>query len=357
MFRVETTLLPDTRIVEWRKGQCVRTLVSQYVAYLDGRIEEVAVDFYAQADDGSVWYFGEDVCNYADGVVRDTSGTWLAGKEGPAAMIMPAAPRVGDVHRPENIPGLVFEEVAVKEIAKTVAGPRGPVSGALVGRELHDDGTFSDKVFAPGYGGFFTAHEGDVEALAFAVPTAALSGSVPRELARLLSRANAIFAAAGVERWQVASANLTTMRAGWDAYRARGVPPRLVVPTSAGLAALSKAMAARDSQRARNAAFDVVQAALDLELAYRPPAQIDLARFDLWLRQILVDAAARDRSAVSGDLATLEWIRDRIAHTLASVAVTRIDTHLEKLRDEVVDGDLAAAARTAAALRKALPPE
>jgi len=338
VFRVETTLLPDTRIVEWRKGQCVRTLVSQYVAYLDGRIEEVALDFYAPADDGSVWYFGEDVCNYADGVVRDTSGTWLAGKEGPAAMIMPAAPRVGDVHRPENIPGLVFEEVAVKEIAKTVAGPRGPVSGALVGRELHDDGTFSDKVFAPGYGGFFMAHEGDVEALAFAVPTAALSESVPRELARLLSRANAIFAAAGVERWQVASANLTTMRAGWDAYRACGVPPRLVAPTSAGLAALSKAMAARDSQRART-------------------AQIDLARFDLWLRQILVDAAARDRSAVSGDLATLEWIRDRIAHTLASVAVTRIDTHLEKLRDEVVDGDLAAAARTAAALRKALPPE
>ena len=71
-------------------GQCVRTLVSQYFAYLDGRIQEVALDFYAQADDGSVWYFGEDVYNYRHGVVADTSGTWLAGKEGPAAMIMPA---------------------------------------------------------------------------------------------------------------------------------------------------------------------------------------------------------------------------------------------------------------------------
>ena len=36
-FRVETTLLPDTRIIEWSPGQCVKTLVSQYVAYLDGR--------------------------------------------------------------------------------------------------------------------------------------------------------------------------------------------------------------------------------------------------------------------------------------------------------------------------------
>jgi hypothetical protein len=175
-FRTETTLLPDTRIVEWSPGQCVKTLVSQYVAYLDGRIQEAALDFYAQADDRSVWYFGEDVYNYESGAVADTSGTWLAGKEGPAAMIMPGDPKVGDVHRPENIAGLVWEEVAVKTIGKTVDGPRGRVAGALVGRELHDDGTFSDKLFAPGYGEFYTAHEGDVEALALAVPTDALPG-------------------------------------------------------------------------------------------------------------------------------------------------------------------------------------
>ena len=178
-FRTETTLLDDTRIIEWAPGQCVKTLVSQYVAYLDGRIQEVALDYYAQADDGSVWYFGEDVFNYEDGVIADTSGTWLAGKEGPAAMIMPARPKLGDVSRPENIAGLVWEEVAVKTIGKTVSGPFGPVRGAMVGRELHDDGSFSDKVFAPGYGEFYTAHEGDVEALAVAVPTDARSGPVP----------------------------------------------------------------------------------------------------------------------------------------------------------------------------------
>lgn len=96
----------------------------------------------------------------------------------------------------------------------------------------------------------------------------------------------------------------------------------------------------------------MAQAALDLELSYRPPAAIDRARFDLWLRQVVVDASARDRSSVSSDLATLEWIRDRIAYTLDSVAVTRIDTGLEKLRDHVVDRDLPAASRTASTLRK-----
>src|SRR5687767_15106183 len=54
-FRTEVTLLPNPRIIEWQ-GMRVATLVSQYVAFLDGRIEEVAYDYYAQADDGSVWY-------------------------------------------------------------------------------------------------------------------------------------------------------------------------------------------------------------------------------------------------------------------------------------------------------------
>ncbi len=56
-FRTEVTLLPETQIIEW-EGQRVETLVSQYNAFLDGRIQEVAYDYYAQADDGSVWYFG-----------------------------------------------------------------------------------------------------------------------------------------------------------------------------------------------------------------------------------------------------------------------------------------------------------
>ncbi|MDQ3227080.1 MAG: hypothetical protein M3Q50_10680, partial [Chloroflexota bacterium] len=109
-FRTEVTLLPETKTIEWN-GQSVEVLVSQYAAFLDGRIHEVALDWYAQADDGSVWYFGEDVFNYEDGAVADTNGTWLAGQDGPAAMIMPADPRAGDVYRPENIPGAVYEEV------------------------------------------------------------------------------------------------------------------------------------------------------------------------------------------------------------------------------------------------------
>ena len=92
-FHTETTLLPYTRLFEWPAGHQVETLVSQYVAFLDGKIQEVALDYYAQADDGSVWYFGEDVLD------------------------------------------------------KTVTGPSGSLEGAMVGEELHADGKVSDKVF------------------------------------------------------------------------------------------------------------------------------------------------------------------------------------------------------------------
>ena len=121
---------------------------------MNGRILEVATDFYAQADDGSVWDFGENVDNYEDGVIVDHEGTWLAGKDGPPGMIMPADPQVGDVYRPENIRGLVFEEVTVKRTGVTVNGPRGPVPGAVFVQERLMEGTIEDKIFAPGYGEF-----------------------------------------------------------------------------------------------------------------------------------------------------------------------------------------------------------
>ena len=74
-------LLPEPKVIDV-DGQKVETLVSQFVSYLDGRIHEVALDWYAQDDAGNVWYFGEDVFNYEDGVVADTDGTWIAARTG-----------------------------------------------------------------------------------------------------------------------------------------------------------------------------------------------------------------------------------------------------------------------------------
>ena len=227
-FRTEVTLLPETQIIEW-EGQRVETLVSQYNAFLDGRIQEVAYDYYAQADDGSVWYFGEDVFDFIDGAIVVTEGTWRAGRDGPAAMIMPGDPQVGDVYRTENAPGFVFEEVTVRSVDQTLKGPTGPIEGGLLADELHSDGKIEQKVFAPGYGEFYTSGGGDVEALALAVPTDALDGEVPAELTTLSDGALEIFDAAGSGDWAAASASIRDMEAAWKTYRAGDVP-RLIDP-------------------------------------------------------------------------------------------------------------------------------
>ncbi len=375
-LRVVATLLPETKTIEWN-GQQVETLESQYVAYLDGRIAEVALDWYAQDDNGSVWYFGEDVFNYEDGVIADNEGTWLAGKDGPVAMIMPNDPQVGDVYLPENIPGIVFEEVTVKSINEVMHGPRGHVNGSIIVEELHMDGTYEDKIFAPGYGEFLVCVEGELEAVALAVPTDALPGPTPAELVILSTGAADIFNAAHSEDWGAASESVDAMIAAWDTYQAGDVPGMLDARMSSALVVLVASVDARQPEEARQAAIDVARACLDLQLQYRPPAEIDLARFDLWVCQLIIDVAADDPGAVAGDAANLKWIWDRFAHTLDSSDVnrisiqpgpgsklsrgwcdssdiSRIDTQLDDLRTAADSGDLVAAADRAAKLRDAL---
>ena len=336
-LKIETTLLPETRVVEWSPGQCVRTLVSQFVAYKAGRIEEVALDHYAQDDAGAVWYFGEDVFNYSHTGIADTEGTWLAGKEGPAAMIMPARAHVGNVNRSENIPGLVFEEVTTKKVGVTVRGPRGPVAGAIVGSELHDDGTREDKYFAPGYGEFRSAGDGDLEAMALAVPTDTRPGPTPPALTRLFDAAIDVYDAKTAKSRRSGARRAAK---AWRAYRSPGLPTRLVAPTNRAVTRLVR-------RPSRATAVRAAQAALDLQLQYRPPTEIDRDRLSLWARQVLVDAARHDPGAVNGSVTTMEWIRDRITRAVDPVTLVRIDHRLGEMRLDVTDGKLRAAARTA----------
>jgi hypothetical protein len=354
-LRIETVLLPEPKVVDVG-GEKVETLVSQFVSYLDGRIHEVALDWYAQDDAGNVWYFGEDVFNYEEGVVADTDGTWIAGEDGPPGMIMPADPQVGQAYRPENIPDLVFEEVTVKTLDLTVDGPRGPVTGAMVGTENHLlEGNYEDKTFAPGYGEFTSGVGANLEALALAVPTDAQPGGVPPELEAISQGATEVFAAADSGDWEAATQSLDAMTAAWEAHRASGtVPPLLDVQMGQALDALRgnalmPAVDDRNREGARNAALDVEIAALDLELQYRPPAEVDLGRFAVWANQLAVDSTSdeADPGQVAGDVSSLEWIWDRIAHRLDQADVDAIGGQLEELRVAADAEDTDAAAEAA----------
>jgi hypothetical protein len=349
-LKIETTLLPETKTVQWG-GQRVQALQSQFCAYLKGRITEVAVDLYAQADDGSVWYLGEDVVDYELGVAATTEGTWRVGLDGPAAMIMPAHPRVGDVYRTENIPSVAFEQVTVKQIGVTVNGPSGPIHGAMVGQELHqDEAALEPKTFAPGHGEWFSGGGHDFEANALAVPADALPGSAPAELTTLSSGADHVLDTARANDWTAASATVKSMTSAWDTFRTGAVPERLGAQLSHALDALTAAVGGRNSHTAAQAALDVANATLDLQLRYRPVVQINQARLELWARQLLVDAAAKNAAAVQGDVTTLAWIRDRIA--LNSADGNGINDQLRYLRSVADANEFEVAMVQAARLRE-----
>ena len=352
-FRSETTLLPVTDKIRWN-GRQIETLVSQYVAYADGRLEEVARDRYAQADDGSVWYFGEDVMDYERGAVALTEGTWLAGREGPASMIMPAHPKVGDVFRLENIPGIVFEEVHVGAVGRTVQATAGPVDGAILAEELHSDGSYDHKIYAPGYGEFRTTGSGDLEALAVAVPADTLPGPAPSALNDLLTGSIGILELARLGDWEGVPSVLARMQREWSALLTRRRPPLVPSRLSGALARLARGAKQRKVERIAQPSIDVAQSTLDLLLRYRPPVEINAARFRLWTQQLRVDAAAQDLAGVTGDVAVLEWIRDRFASALPAIARADFDNRVRDLRTAVDARNLPAAADHAARLASRL---
>jgi hypothetical protein len=352
-LRVEITPLPRSKSIEWKRTR-IETLVSHFIAFLDGRIVETAVDFFAQADDGAVWYLGEDVFNYEDGVVANNEGTWLAGKDGPGGMIMPADPHEGDVFRPENIPGLVFEEVTIKSTERTVDGPRGRIDGAVVTQEHLMDDTFEGKIFAPGYGEFQVRAEDEFAAVAIATPIDSASGPTPTELEEVIARAEDVFEAVQAEDWRKAADAQAELSGAWDAYRQQRVPPLLAMHLEERLVALDKGISSRDSSETSQAAIDVAQSGADLLLRHLSAAEVDLVRLDVWARQLLLDAADGSSGEVAGDVATLEAIWVRSGHSVSQPVSGDIEEALAALRAAADAGKLGEAVEAVTDFRQAV---
>jgi hypothetical protein len=106
-IRSVRTLLGRTK--EFRVGgQVVRAAIVEDRAFEDGRLHEVALDYYAQADDGTVYYLGEDVDIYDKTGKRVVShdGAFLYGRDTQTLGIaMPANPSPGVRFTFERIPG------------------------------------------------------------------------------------------------------------------------------------------------------------------------------------------------------------------------------------------------------------
>lgn len=134
----------------------ITCIIVNFKAYLDGKLIEEAYDWYAQDNEGNVWYFGEAVDNYnTDGTLKDHGGSWEAGKDGAQpGIIMLASPQAGIAYREEYYFNHAEDRAQVLETGITVTTQFGTFNNCIKTKnwtELEPD-LIEHKVYAPGVG-------------------------------------------------------------------------------------------------------------------------------------------------------------------------------------------------------------
>ncbi len=150
----EVTVAKETKMI-----MGIATVVVRDVVTNNGALEEKTTDWYAQAKNGDVWYFGEATAEYLNGQVSNTQGSWEAGVDNAQpGIIMKANPAIGIFYRQEFRPG-VAEDVA----RVTTTGTQYKAGATLyknvvitTDRNPLNPDKLDQKYFAPGVGLIYT---------------------------------------------------------------------------------------------------------------------------------------------------------------------------------------------------------
>lgn len=112
---------------EWVDEECT----GDYV------LVESTADWYAQDDDGKVWYLGEDTTAWDDeNDCLTTGGAWKAGDDGAeAGVIMLADPEVGEAYQQEYYEGEAEDRAKVLRLDAPVSIDFGEYEGCLKTKE------------------------------------------------------------------------------------------------------------------------------------------------------------------------------------------------------------------------------
>ena len=152
--RVERTAKPDVHKKIQIDGQTIEALTVEDREFnAGGELTEATLDYFAQDDDGNVYYLGEDVDEYSRGKISGHSGAWLFGKDTQRlGLLMPAHPKVGDKFKSEDAPPITWEQDEVISLSETVTVPAGAFQHCVKIRERASDGDTEYKFYAPGVG-------------------------------------------------------------------------------------------------------------------------------------------------------------------------------------------------------------
>ncbi len=146
------------RIANGVTARVVRDTVTE-----DGVPVEVTDDWYAQDDDGNIWYLGEKTTEYENGKPSSTAGSFEAGVDGAQAGIaVPARPVAGMSYRQEYYAGEAEDRAGIVTVGQEqVQVPFGHFTrDLLMTRDLVPlEPTVQElKFYAPGVGPVLSIH-------------------------------------------------------------------------------------------------------------------------------------------------------------------------------------------------------
>jgi hypothetical protein len=144
--RVVVTVTDQTRTVAGIEARVVHDVVTE-----DGQLVEDTYDWYAQDDQGNVWYLGEDTKEYENGEVATTEGSWEAGVDGAqAGILLPADPQPGMTYRQEYYAGEAEDLARVLSVDGLASVPYGDFEQVLMTRDWTplDPGLLEHKFYA-----------------------------------------------------------------------------------------------------------------------------------------------------------------------------------------------------------------
>jgi hypothetical protein len=130
----------------------VATIEVRDQVYASGVLIEDTLDWYAQDDQGNVWYLGEFATQLPAGT---HTGSWTAGVNGAQpGYIMEAAPKVGDIYCQENAPGAAQDAAQVLSVSASRSVPFGSYTGNVLQTKDYSllEPKNENKFYEPGVG-------------------------------------------------------------------------------------------------------------------------------------------------------------------------------------------------------------
>lgn len=153
----EMQVTSETRMIMGVKCVVIRDVVTS-----SGALVEKTTDWYAQATNGAVWYFGEATAEYVNGAVSNTNGSWEGGVDGAQpGIIMEAAPKAGDVYKQEFRPAIAEDRAKILKTNGTLKIGGKTYTKLVVTEDTNPlaPDKRDEKMYAPGIGLLHTVRD------------------------------------------------------------------------------------------------------------------------------------------------------------------------------------------------------